>query len=233
MGCDAALEWILPWWWEHYSAHNDYPVAFADFGMSEKALTWCRQHGTLLTLPPLSFKNNVTLQKKKDWEQRLGPNVWKYRLAWFKKPLALLQSPFSQGIWLDLDCQVRGALEPLFHSLLFGADIGIVRDQNQKVNSLLPGEIHYNSGVIVFRQKAPILLQWASAIESFCDQLVGDQDILSRVIHLTSPPLIELPDIYNWNVFLGDNDAAVIHHFCNEAGKRRILESCYRQSFPH
>lgn len=228
VGCDKTLEWILPWWWDHYKAHNDEPVAFADFGMSEKAAAWCQERGLLLKIKSRKFKDAVSSENKTDWEKRVGPRVWKYRTLWFQKPLALLASPFSTGIWLDLDCQVKGSLEPLFHSLAFGAEIAIVPDHNQSVSTLLPNEINYNSGVIVFREQAPILLQWASLIEKYHDHLIGDQDILSRAIYLTKPFMVELPDLYNWNVFKGENPDALIYHFCNEAGKLRILESLSR-----
>lgn len=224
VGCDKTLEWILPWWWKHYRTHNNYPVAFADFGMSKKAVSWCQKHGRLLTITAPAFEERLSPKKQADWEKRFGSRVLKYRTQWFKKPLAVLASPFSCGIWLDLDCQVKGSLEPLFHTLLLGAEIALVADHNQAINTLLPGEVNYNSGVIVFRKSAPILFKWASSIEKYRHHLVGDQDVLSRIIYLTKSAVVELPDLYNWNVFKGENREAIIYHFCNEAGKLRILE---------
>ncbi len=67
IGCDRNQEWLLPWWWDHYSAHNAYPVAFADFGMSKKALAWCREKGKMLKPPGSSdvVPNKKSLQKKR------------------------------------------------------------------------------------------------------------------------------------------------------------------------
>ena len=48
VGCDSKQEWLLEWWYERYSAENQFPVTFADFGMSEKAKAWCARHGELI-----------------------------------------------------------------------------------------------------------------------------------------------------------------------------------------
>ena len=50
IGSDEHLEWAIPWWWENYSRFNSFPVAFADFGMSEAMRAWCRERGELIDL---------------------------------------------------------------------------------------------------------------------------------------------------------------------------------------
>src|SRR5437868_5082609 len=103
VGCDKQQEWMLKWWWGHYSKHNSFPIAFIDFGMSEEAKSWCRQKGKLLPLTcPKDFVFPKTLIPKEligEWEKSYGEKIWHSREQWFRKPFALLQTPFRQTIW--------------------------------------------------------------------------------------------------------------------------------------
>ncbi len=239
VGCDQRQEWLLPWWWAHYSVHNSFPVAFADFGMSEKALSWCKERGKCLTLPSakILYENEIPASEKDSWENRYGKGIWLSRSAWFKKPFSLLLSPFSIGIWIDLDCQVNGILDPLFNSLISGAEIGLVRephfvqDYNRKNGFLLPEEINYNSGVIVFRQNANILHQWIEEAISNNGEYPGDQQALSRAIYKHRPVLIELPSIFNWLKFLGPQPEALIFHHSG-GGKLELLKQLHPSVIP-
>ena len=37
-GCDESNEWMLDWFLDNYKKHNDTPIVFADFGISESKL---------------------------------------------------------------------------------------------------------------------------------------------------------------------------------------------------
>jgi hypothetical protein len=231
VGCDERLEWILPWWWSHYSVHSVYPVTFIDFGMSDEALGWCRKRGEVLSPdfhPIPACPEGLSLEMRAAWAHRYGEGVWQVRAAWLKKPFALLHSPYRIGAWLDLDCQVKGSLTPLFQVLDKGADLAIAKDRFQALSFSFPGETHYNSGVIVFRQGAKILQQWVDTTLHQHDQLPGDQEILSRAIFLHEPSIVELEPIYNWYRAWGINEKAVIHHFCGGLGKREILSQIFK-----
>jgi hypothetical protein len=227
VGCDRYQEWLLPWWWSHYSVHNSYPVIFIDMGMSEEGVAWCQEKGACFSLSQDVFsspKEKLSPAVRNSWEESHGTGIWKLRSAWLKKPFALLHSPFAFTLWLDLDCQVVGELEPLFNTLFFGADLSLAQDP-QIPKTLLPGEIPYNSGVLVFRKGAPILTQWIETMMELETQLPGDQDFLSRAIFLHQPLLFELPEIYNWLRHSGTNDKAIINHFSGGLGKIEILKS--------
>ncbi len=58
-GCDQNQEWMLKWWWENYTACNQFPVTFVDFGMTASAKKWCEKHGTVTSfaLPDNFFPN--------------------------------------------------------------------------------------------------------------------------------------------------------------------------------
>jgi hypothetical protein len=225
VGCDQRQEWLLSWWWNHYSAHNKFPVAFADFGMTEKALSWCRERGQCLTLPSVPQLQEVSATARTRWENRFDTGIWFSRPAWFKKPLSLLHSPFTMGIWIDLDCQVNGMLDPLFNSLTFGGDIGLVREPSllQEIEFLLPEEVNYNSGVVVFRKNSAILHHWADEAISNNGNYPGDQGALCRAIYKHRHAVIELPPLFNWMRTLGPNPNALIYHFVAGEGKLELL----------
>jgi hypothetical protein len=229
VGCDIQQQWMLPWWWKHYSKHNSFPVVFIDFGMSEEAQSWCKERGECLPLldfpSDLSSEDTVSSTIKACWEERYGTGFWIRREAWFKKPFSLFQSPFSIGIWIDVDCRVNANLGSLFQCLHFGVEIAVIKDSCQDVSCLMPGEIHYNSGVIVFRKDAPILKQWIDISLKTQHFLPGDQETLSRAIHLFKPNLMELPAIYNWYRTYPPNKTAIIDHYCGGKGKIQLLKS--------
>lgn len=217
VGCDLYQEWLLPWWWGHYSTHNLFPVAFVDMGMSQEGISWCKERGIYIKLPQITYQEP---HKLSSWEKRYGDLIWNVRAAWLKKPFALLHSPFSLNVWLDLDCQIQGSLEPLFNLFfLFKGELALVRDRQDL--EFLPSETPYNSGVIAFRQKSSFISHWIDAIKS-CD-LPSDQEFLSRSLFLHKTEVYDLPSIYNW---VGPpNKNAIIHHHSGGWGKIEILQS--------
>ena len=119
VGCDRHQEWILPWWWSHFSAFNSLPVLFVDFGMSIEASEWCSQRGKCpfsQEPPPLRFSPKARFPQK--WSNLgkpdLGGGFGQPALAGLKNLLRFLHSPFKKNLWLDFDCEVRGDLSPLF-----------------------------------------------------------------------------------------------------------------------
>lgn len=224
VGCSYSHEWLLPWWWMNYCLFNRYPVTFINFGdMSEKAIAWCEERGHVLTLdiPTEQFvakKEEVAEDLQKIWN-KTGSLLWYLRSNWFKKPFALLATPYQKTIWLDVDCQVRGSLKPLFETYLSDSEFAILteRESEQQLNRerglLLPGELMHNSGVIPYRYGSPIIQEW---VDSCIDQnhlFMGDQQVLSRILFTKKPAFTELPIIYNWPFAYGFNSDAVIIHW--------------------
>ncbi len=198
--------------------------------MSEEGRAWCRERGEVLVLPPCDalFSDGVNrpLMTRVLWEKRYGSGIWNVRSCWMQKPRALLACPYSVGLWLDLDCQVLRPLKSLFETLQDGIEIGIARDKNQGFVCLMSDEVHYNSGVILFRKDAKILRQWLDVIlEDEC-RLPGDQEFLSRAIARNNTPLFELPKRYHsFRTDLGRfGKDTVIKHFIEGAGKIAILK---------
>lgn len=220
VGCDENQQWLLSWWWSHYSKHNQHPVVFVDFGMTEEAKKWCRQKGTLISLQsPSKFiasRSQIDHPFIEEWERLRGENVWQFRESWFRKPFAMLQTPFETTIWIDLDCEVTGSIVPLFQRVHNHSGIALAAE-------LLEGE--YNSGVVVYHKESPLIARWAETCLYENARFLGDQEVLSFLINHGDFEVSVLPDIYNWRVMGGVNCDAVILHWVGAWGKDLIRRS--------
>src|SRR5690606_36497683 len=117
-------------------------------------------------------KEEIAPELIQDWEEESGTHFWPNRSAWFKKPFACLQSPYSISIWSDLDCEVRGSLSPLFDLVKNSPGIAMVPSSPTL----------YNGGVIVFQHKLPLLLEWTHAAVEKNHLFRDDQQLLSHLI---------------------------------------------------
>ncbi len=223
VGCDQSQEWLLPWWWHHYSTHNAFPVAFVDFGMSERAVAWCDRRGTYLALPPkICPIKSLSPEEHKRFSPHFEEGVWVYREAVFKKAFACLRAPFALSCWIDVDCEIRGPLDPLWTPLQLGMEIALVRE---------PDGSCYNSGVIAFRRKSKILSQWANLSRNANNQFLTDQEALSHAIDLHKPSMAELPATYNWKRSQGPNNDALILHYASGYWKDELRKIIYSFQF--
>ncbi len=218
LGADITQEWILPWWWRHYSQYNHLPVAFVDFGLSFPMKKWCLERGELIPLRVCDFaaeKPDMDEGLVRQFEADFGSHFWNARNVWFKKPLACLQSPFETTLWLDVDCEVRGSLSSLF--TLPGLAMA--------VDAIAPPRpyLTYNSGVMLFR-RPHLFVEWAAAAHEKSALFRGDQELLSSLIAETHYPITLLDPLYNWSRMLGECDAAQILHWHGENGKKVIRQ---------
>ncbi len=227
-GADSSQEWLLPWWWERYSAENAYPVTFCDFGMSQEAKEWCTKRGEVIAIPfdptLVTPYEDVDPLLVKQWETCYTSTVWDFRPVWFKKPFALLQSPYKRGVWLDLDCEILQSIEPLFEFCGAQEQLGIMREFTWQHLLKFDPAIVYNSGVIVFEHGAPIIEQWAEGSVTLNHLFWGDEVLLSHLIQQMQLDVFELPGIYNWRLSQGMNLNAVIVHWLGGGGKSFIRQ---------
>ena len=229
VGADLTQEWILPWWWKRYQRFNSHPVAFFDLGMSLEMKAWCKERGIYIHLPVADIfvadKEQVEEQKIDEWEQGHGKQFWPSRNAWFKKPLACLQTPFQRTIWIDLDCEIRGSLDRLFEFCEHPSRIAMAREiQEQAERAPL-----YNSGVIVFQRGIPLFEEWADDAIDRNHLFSGDQNALSQRIFDEHIKIGELPLIYNWSRCNPDNPDAVILHWHGVHGKKIISHQIWEE----
>lgn len=221
VGCDSSQEWLLPWWWDNYTCCNSLPVAFFDFGMSASALNWCSKRGEIFPLQALPVHADPSIALSNT--QIYGNSAEAVRKEWFKKPLAMLQSPYQKTLWLDLDCEVLGSLLPLFEATFaLAREPESCRQLHFDNGMLLENEVLYNSGVVLFDRSSPLVRQWAEETLSSQHLYFGDQHIISRLIHLGGHTIQELPEEYNWRMSKGLNINAIIVHWVGTWGKEYI-----------
>jgi hypothetical protein len=200
LGADQAQEWMLEWWWENYDAHNTLPVCFVDFGMTKGALDWCRHHGTVTD--PIHFGG----------------------YAWFKKPLATLETVFAKTIWLDIDCQVLGNLDPLFeYCKSNGIGMTVDRGTPDRYKQRLPPEATiYNSGCIVYNFRDPVMPQWAKMTAIVYEQQPGDQETLALTLRRYAVGRIRSIPKELVRLRLEEDGPCIVRHWTGPVGKDRI-----------
>lgn len=243
VGVDERQEWLLPWWWSFYLQHSaQYEVAFADFGMSSRAKSWCKERGTLITISEKEIASYSHLNEKvsQDWEkwwQARGEvdDFWSIRAIWFKKPLAMHSSPFQRTLWLDLDCEIRGKLDPLFHLSLLpskfsifptNTSLSLINNRDGKAFQFP----HHNSGVVLFEKDSPLLELWVNTLKEGSFFTRTEEELLSFLIAYYAMPIQALESKWNWAVTKeGENEEALIYHWMGKEGKEVIKALGYKR----
>lgn len=205
-GCDESNEWMLDWFLDNYKKHNDTPIVFADFGISESKLKDITDNK----------KFHAVLHFKRD----------KKLVSWFLKPTALIHSPSTETIWLDTDCEVRANLSCIFDDLEPNK-LNMVCDRPWTKRNGKKGP-WYNSGVVGIINKPPILKQWAD--RSINQPKEGDQEVLYYMLDQIGK-LTHINELHNrYNVLrlqyidkTVPNEVLIRHH-TGFKGKEKIRE---------
>lgn len=220
VGTDETQEWMLKWWWDHYSKHNDYPVTFFDMGMSKSARNWCEKRGNILSFSfPEGWikpKEEVAPSDRAFWEKKYHGDLWEGRTEWFAKPFLLLKTPYQRTIWMDLDCEVRRPIAPLFEYADKGEGLSILSFQLKEM------EI-YNTGVIAFRHGSSIPPKWAEHTRDYNHKHFGDETVLMEMLEKEKLSITPHPLIYNWPTIIPQDGNTVIRHHAGGYGKSMIL----------
>jgi hypothetical protein len=206
---DRKQEWFAFWFLNWFYRANDLPVTLVDCGISEnmkKVLT--DSHEKLRVVP--------------------GPK----NMGWWVKPLAIMKSTYRKTVWMDVDCKVRANIARLIECrddqyIMLRQDEPYDNLKNWTKN-LVEGEVMYNSGVVAVSHGHPIIPQWVVGCRLGEGWFRGDQEVLSRVIHIYAKQkgwvVHKLPRSYN-NLRLDDyqDPAAVVQHLTGPEGKRQII----------
>lgn len=224
VGCTNSQEWLLPWWWMHFRMHEDCPVTFIDFGnMSHEARTFCSKRGALVTLEIsdrfITSIKDLGIEATTIWKSK-GLDLEASRSAWFRKPFACLYSPYQRTLWIDLDCQVRKSIRPIFEFCENSWGISIkpeppaIQQSDELKGILCYGETEYNTGVIAFKHGCSIIQEWAKICIDRSDAFCGDQEALSRMAFERDIELPNLLPIHNCRLKDEiDVRAAIIFHW--------------------
>lgn len=197
-GCDSNNEWQLPWFFENYKKHNDTPLVFADFGVSDIEAVKPHVHAVI----------DLTRIEEK---------------GWFKKPKAIAHCPAQQKVWLDTDCEIRGNIGGIF-GLLKPNMLNMVED---KPWAKRRGGVQYNSGVVGVIGNPVILNMWAQWIKEG-NAVGDQETLTANLNPITSIKYINpLPNEYNWLRLQIENDNepatdARVVHWTGQKGNDRI-----------
>jgi hypothetical protein len=129
-------------------------------------------------------------------------------------------------LWLDLDCEVRVPLtDAEWYSI--PSPLGLAEDPYyppQWKAKLLPGEVMYNTGVIMCWTGNATIAAWARACFMAQNYFRSDQEVLARIIHQDKVKVEVIPP--TWNHLrcspTPDNDLTRIRHWTGGAGKDMI-----------
>lgn len=226
------IEYLLPWWWYHYSLHNYLPVAFVDLGMTAEARSFCKERGSVIDFihpsPHAGAKECVDKQLRDRWETVHGKGLWQTRIEWFKKPFVFALSPFEKTLWLDLDCEVRSPIDPILSACECPAGIALTpeADGYQKVFRELgfcdAEETIYNSGVVPYITQSHIIQKWVEEASFHSHKYISDQDALSSLLHREKILFTIMPFEMNWDRGHGPSDEALIFHWHGKPGKQML-----------
>jgi len=202
-GCSAEHEWMLPWWFDNLRRHNQLPVMFIDMGMSDRALAWCMERGAII-------QNQTPVSH-----------------VYLNKPLGLIQSPYAEILWTDLDCEILHSVDRIFYETR--SEIGVVRDHPDAYDPL-------QGGVIVLRHGSATALEWAGLCRNWKNldpsqfpKRRYDQSLLGYVWRHQPEAFTLLPEQWNWGrQRIAPPDAHIIHWWGTDGKSeiRRRLNLC-------
>lgn len=220
IAADETQEWLLKWWFEHFKTSNQFPITVFDLGMSASARTWVKNKATVIpfALPKgmIHLKESIDPEKVAGWENRYEGDLWQGRLHWFSKPFLLLKSPYDRTIWMDLDCEVSGKIDPLF-------DYCNEKDGFSIFILPVDGLELFNTGVMVSKRHSPIPLKWAESVYKENGDHFGDEPLLMEVVKREKFFITPHPITYNFPTNLLRSPNAVIKHHIGGRGKTQII----------
>lgn len=208
IGCAPVQEDLIPWCVETYKKYNDYPLAFADFGISKKAKAYCKEHGQLISMTDVDVE------------------------GWFRKPFAILRAPFRKILWLDVDVELRGDVQVLF-ALAKQGKIAAGEDSYnapQFRKHLAANQVLWDSGVVATEHGNSVIKKWAEKIGSVSKGVfLGDHEPLSLVVYENGFPMNTIPKHIHRMRLDGFTGPSMLYHWTGPKGKehiRRNLMQC-------
>lgn len=192
----------------------------------------------------IATREQVPVSLRKKWEILIQGDIWQYRKKWFLKPLAMMITPFTKTLWLDLDCEVRINLDSLFHFLNNQVKLALVQKPPLVFKTIQEKEFFcnenkpvYNSGVIVYHKSSDIIKMFAKRAKTDSHLFFGDEDLLSDILNKTSLHFTCLEEKYNSvRPNIRSYQSALIAHWGGAEGKLHIREEAkklFSLSFVH
>jgi hypothetical protein len=200
-GCDSKTEWMLPWFLKNFNKHNNTPIVFANFGISEQGLNYASSCASVIDMTSTGGQ------------------------GWFKKPQSMIEaSKLSHKVcWIDTDCHILADLKGVF-DLIEPNKLAMVEDIPW---SKRRKEVWHNTGVVAFEDRPLILDEWFKAVKS--NPVQGDQEVLHTILRKDLKRQINttsLPQEYNWLRLMlqdgVDSKKKKVMHWTGPKGKEYI-----------
>ena len=219
---DKTLEWLVPYWYYNYRLHNDYPVAIVDFGLSDEMVSWCKERMLYKKLEQLDFtveKDAVSQDLRNIWGSCVKGDVYLVRKQWFKKPFALAKTPFRRTLWLDVDCEVKANLSPVFamnHLVAAPLMHPAAEAHLLDMGAVPKGQKNYSSGMILYDREAPLINLFKQFAAKENHKFLGDQDLFSHLAHKYQFEVGEMPSVMHCEIRCGLDHRALVWHYTGD-----------------
>lgn len=231
-GCNEGMEWMLKWFWTHYSATNTLPITFLDFGLSKSARLWCEKRMHVISCPiPKQFeKESLSFSLPSSWSDASKKRRLIERKFWFTKVCSLLKTPYARSFWVDIDCKFLEKIDPIFEFCNHpnGAALGLDSEETtsswKKWGLLKPGAKGYQAGLILFKKGSPLIEKWALSCQTEYRFEYADQTLLNSIIERDNMDIPLLPKKYHWLYPNYVPKGVKIVHFGGEEAKNWILK---------
>ena len=205
-GCNETMEWMLKWWWKHYSATNDLPVTFLDFGLSKSARMWCekRMHVIACPIPKQFEKEARSFPLPTSWSVTWREKRLTERKFWFTKICSLLKTPYSRSLWVDIDCKFLEKIDAIFdmcnnpNGIALGLDTKETITSWKKLGLLKKKAKGYQAGLILFKKGSPFIEKWALCCQKEYTIEYADQTLLNSIIERDNIDIFLIPEQYHW-----------------------------------
>ena len=230
-GCDQKMEWILKWFWRHYSATNSLPITFLDFGVSKSARLWCEKHMHVISCPiPKQFEEEpLSFSLPKEWSDAQKERRLIERKFWFTKVCSLLKTPYLRSLWVDIDCKFLDRVDSIFEFCDHASGTALSLDSEQTISYwkkwglYKPGAKGYHAGIILFKKRSPLIEKWALSCQKEHTMEYGEQTLLNSLIERENITVPLLPDKCHWIYPNNVPKGVKIVHYGGEEAKNMIL----------
>lgn len=199
--------------------------------MSKSARMWCEQKGKVISfvLPPFFLQEKRPFSFPKTWHPSKVDYVTNRRHIWFTKAFSLFQTPYDKTIWIDLDCEVKKSVQPLFDFCENTSGFAITYDVDHTTKEwkddglLSPDAEGHQVGVFSFKRKSPVLNKWIQSCYDNHHQELSEQTCLNHVLKKENFDITIFSKKYNWVYLDNSHPDATILHYAGPWPKRELL----------
>ena len=237
IGADKTQEWMLDWWYFHYKKYNSYPITICDFGLSGQGKKQAQKMGTLLDIQKESLLKyfSQSLKTPPHWEKSYARcDLDRMHPIWMLKPCAMKLTLFEHTIWVDLDCEIRDSLSPIFESNSgFTCALDTKKfEAGLKQNGVLSQDASaFNTGVIGYKRGCNIIDLWVEEIFENHNKYPSDQDALSQLIYQYNLNIDILKTTFNAHASKQNDPKMKVIHWAHPFGKKHILDQMLSLQF--